>query len=179
MQNDFEKEEEILRLENELDDFQRNVSSFLTWLSEYHVGKEKLEKIPAYIHVAHDVERIGDITVNFWHMAKNCAERDLLKYPETAGPIEEYFKTMDLYAEEILEVLKLPAPEAETAAAKLSVRHRILAQLEQESLFNQTSENKDIRAVKEAVLINDTITILARANRHLLNIAQRINYLTN
>ena len=179
MENDFSKDQEIINMENELDDYQRDVSSFLTWLSEYNVDKLNTERVPAYIHVAHDIERIGDIAVNFLHMAKNCAERDLLAHKESVKPIEDYFSAMDLYCEEIIKTLKSREKEKEDRTAKLIVHQRVLQQLDSEIQSEYAAgDQSDMRSIKIAVLINDSVTIMSRMTRHLLNIAQRITLLT-
>ena len=179
MENDFSKDQEIIMMENELDDYQRDVSSFLTWLSEYNVDKLNTERVPAFIHVAHDIERIGDIAVNFLHMAKNCAERDLLAHKESVKPIEDYYNAMDLYCEEIIKTLKSREKEKEDRTAKLIVRQRVLQQLDSEIQSEySTGDQSDMRSIKIAVLINDSVTIMSRMTRHLLNIAQRITLLT-
>ena len=179
MENDSSKDMEIITMENELDDFQRDVSSFLTWLSEYNVDKANAERVPAFIHVAHDIERIGDIAVNFLHMAKNCAEKDLLAHKESVKPIEDYFNAMDLYCEEIIKTLKSREKEKEDRTAKLIVRQRVLQQLDSEIQSEYAAgDQSDMRSIKIAVLINDSVTIMSRMTRHLLNIAQRITLLT-
>ena len=179
MGNDFSKDQEIIMMENELDDYQRDVSSFLTWLSEYNVDKANAERVPAFIHVAHDIERIGDIAVNFLHMAKNCAEKDLLAHKESVKPIEDYFNAMDLYCEEIIKTLRSREKEKEDRTAKLIVRQRVLQQLDSEIQSEYAAgDQSDMRSIKIAVLINDSVTIMSRMTRHLLNIAQRITLLT-
>ena len=179
MENDSSKDMEIITMENELDDFQRDVSSFLTWLSEYNVDKANAERVPAFIHVAHDIERIGDIAVNFLHMAKNCAEKDLLAHKESVKPIEDYFNAMDLYCEEIIKTLRSREKEKEDRTAKLIVRQRVLQQLDSEIQSEYAAgDQSDMRSIKIAVLINDSVTIMSRMTRHLLNIAQRITLLT-
>ncbi|MBR5623963.1 Na/Pi symporter [bacterium] len=179
MENDFSKDMEIITMENELDDFQRDVSSFLTWLSEYNVDKQNTERVPAYIHVAHDIERIGDIAVNFLHMAKNCAERDLLAHKESVKPIDDYFSAMDLYCSEILRALKGRNEEREDITATLIIRQKVLQQLDSEIQSEYSAGGQsDMRSIKIAVLINDSVTIMSRMTRHLLNIAQRITLLT-
>lgn len=179
MDNDFSKETEIINYENDLDDFQRDVSSFLTWLSEFNADKANAERVPAYIHVAHDIERIGDIAVNFLHMAKNCAERDLLSNREAVKPIEDYFSAMDVYCEEIIKTLKSREKKNEDRTAKLIVCQRVLQQLDSEIQSEYSAgDQSDMRSIKIAVLINDSVTIMSRMTRHLLNIAQRITLLT-
>ncbi|MBR4464977.1 Na/Pi symporter [bacterium] len=179
MDNDFSKDQEIINYENDLDDFQRDVSSFLTWLSEFNVDKANAERVPAYIHVAHDIERIGDIAVNFLHMAKNCAERDLLAHKESVKPIEDYFSAMDLYCSEILRALKGKSKEREDITATLIIRRKVLEQLDNEIQSEYSAgDQSDMRSIKIAVLINDSVTIMSRMTRHLLNIAQRITLLT-
>ncbi|MBP5628030.1 hypothetical protein J6X96_07705, partial [bacterium] len=137
------------------------------------------ERVPAYIHVAHDIERIGDIAVNFLHMAKNCAERDLLSNREAVKPIEDYFSAMDVYCEEIIKTLKSREKENEDRTAKLIVCQRVLQQLDSEIQSEYSAgDQSDMRSIKIAVLINDSVTIMSRMTRHLLNIAQRITLLT-
>ena len=178
-ENDFSKDMEIITMENELDDYQRDVSSFLTWLSEFNVDKANAERVPAYIHVAHDIERIGDIAVNFLHMAKNCAERDLLAHKESVKPIDDYFSAMDLYCSEILRALKGKKKEREDITATLTIRQKVLQQLDSEIQSEYSAgDQSDMRSIKIAVLINDSVTIMSRMSRHLLNIAQRITLLT-
>jgi phosphate:Na+ symporter len=178
-ENDFSKDMEIITMENELDDYQRDVSSFLTWLSEFNVDKANAERVPAYIHVAHDIERIGDIAVNFLHMAKNCAERDLLAHKESVKPIDDYFSAMDLYCSEIIRALKGKKKEREDITATLIIRQKVLQQLDSEIQSEYSAgDQSDMRSIKIAVLINDSVTIMSRMSRHLLNIAQRITLLT-
>lgn len=178
MHGDFSREEEILKAEDDLDNFQRDVSSFLTWFAEYHVGKETALRIPAYIHVAHDIERIGDIAVNYLHMAKNCAEKDLLAHSRVSKPLSDYYKAMDQYYGEILGALALRDRELQDAIANLVVLRKIIQQLEDGALAEfSRSDAADMRSIKEAVLISDTITVLNRVVRHLYNIAERLPHL--
>jgi len=78
----FEKQDELIERENQIDFINNAVTDYLIKLSHEASLKEE-KKVGSYFHIINDVERIGDHAYNFYESAKKMNEDDL-KFSDTA-----------------------------------------------------------------------------------------------
>ena len=71
-----EKDNEIILLEDQIDYLNKAITDFLIQLSN-NVSDRDSKKVGSYFHVINDIERIGDHAYNFLEVSKNMAEEDL------------------------------------------------------------------------------------------------------
>jgi len=77
MQDDRKKLSRVSSLEDFIDTFQLEITSYLTELSSRHLSEEVSIELPVLLHTINDLERIGDHCVNIQEIAERKMEHRL------------------------------------------------------------------------------------------------------
>jgi phosphate:Na+ symporter len=83
MSGDVKKLEATRKMEDLIDEFQVEITSYLVELSKRQLGDEVSIELPVLLHVVNDLERVGDHAVNIVEIAERKIEQKIV-FGETA-----------------------------------------------------------------------------------------------
>ena len=99
MEGDRKKIKRTRRIEDIIDDFQLEITSYLVALSKRQLDDEVSTELPVLLHMVNDIERIGDLSVNIAEIAERKIERGFafctLAEEESRKIVKEGFKMFD------------------------------------------------------------------------------------
>ncbi len=164
--------EKLKRREEAVNHLEREISIFLIKIGQQPITEEQSRTIAAYLHLMHDIERIGDIAENIMDLVVLKAEEGI-KFSETA---EGELRELSNYVEEAvtLTITAFDLGDKETAEAALEMEGKIDA-------TEQSFRNNHIRRLgqgkcepRAGVIFLDILSNLERAGDHANNIAVKV-----
>jgi phosphate:Na+ symporter len=164
--------EKLKRREEAVNHLEREISIFLIKIGQQPITEEQSRTTAAYLHLMHDIERIGDIAENIMDLVALKAE-DNIKFSETA---EGELRELSNYVEKAvtLTVDAFDRGDKETAEAAVELEGKIDA-------TEQSFRNNHIRRLGEGtcdpragVIFLDILSNLERAGDHADNIAVKV-----
>jgi len=159
-------------LEDYIDDFQLEITSYLTALSRETLSSQVATELPVLLHAVNDLERIGDHAVNIVEIAErkidqrlSFSEPAMAEAGQLKAEIEEMF-------DHVIEALEQDTVEP----AKLTQEHeRNLNQLQIDLRRSHVQRMSDGICTPEGGLIFiDLVDNIEKIGDHLTNIAQAI-----
>ena len=82
----------VRELEDFTDEFQLDITSYLTTLSGRQLSHEVSTRLPVLLHAVNDLERVGDLAVNIAEIAARKIEQKLVFSEDAAGEVEQLRK---------------------------------------------------------------------------------------
>ena len=151
---------------------EREIISFLVKIDQESITEEQARTTAGYIHLVHDVERIGDI-------AENIMDLVILKEEESVGFSTKASQEIRELSREVIDVVVMTIEAFEKWDKKLGlsaleIEGRIDA-IEQRYRDNHIARlGKNQCAPKAGVVFLDILSNLERAGDHAHNIAKKI-----
>ncbi len=171
-ENNLEREEDILKREEIVDDLQDQITEYLAKLTSQMLTEKESEAIPIIMHAVHDVERIGDLAINILELAQRRVSKKLIITEEIFKLIDEVFNEINDQCNLVFEGLHSANPTLSKLSIakeeKINALHKRISSI---ILKNYNPKNQSVRS---AVLILDVLANLERIGDHLVNIAERI-----
>lgn len=169
-------EKKIRKREEDINSINRKITSYTSALARQSLNDDEGALLPELMHISHDIERIGDLAINILELAQKRKDEQI-SLSDTA--IRELTEINDLLQKQFDQVMLALENADREAAGKavaleedLNATHRLLTANHMKRLeAGQCSPNATI-------LFLDVIGNIERIGDHLLNIAQRINFIS-
>jgi phosphate:Na+ symporter len=164
--------EKVRRREEAVNLLEKEISSFLIKIDQQPITEDMANTTAAYLHLIHDIERIGDIAENILDLVM-LKEEEGIKFSEIAE--KEIRELSNYVAESIaLTISAFEKWEKQTAHQAIEMEGKI-------DVTEQTFRNNHIKRLgreecdpKAGVVFLDILSNLERAGDHSDNIARKI-----
>ena len=164
--------EKLKRREEAVNDLEKEISSFLIRVDQQPITEEQAQTSAAYLHLMHDIERIGDIAENIMDLVV-VKEEENIKFSEAA---QKEVKELSQYVIRAISMTNTAFEKAykQTAEKAFELEGKIDA-TEQNFRDNHIQRlgrgESDPRA---GVIFLDVLSNLERAGDHANNIAAKV-----
>jgi phosphate:Na+ symporter len=169
-------EKNIKKREEEINSLNRKVTSYTAALARQSLNDDESALLPELMHISHDIERIGDLSINIFELAQKRTEEQISL---SDSAIRELTEINDLLQKQFDQV-KLALEHADRTAANNAVAlEEDLNQMHRKLTANHMKRLEAGQCSPNAtILFLDVIGNIERIGDHLLNIAQRINFIS-
>lgn len=161
--------EKIYKTEQELDDYEDKLGSFLVELSNHTVSENDSKTIASYLHTIGDFERIGDHSLNIVKSVEELKDKNLSFSPDAMRELN----VINAALSEIVELTTSAFENDDVAAAE---RVEPLEQVIDTLVFEAKSrhitrlQNNEC-TIKQGFVFSDILTNIERVSDHCSNIA--------
>ncbi len=171
--NDRTDLESTRQIEDFIDGFQLQITSYLSALSRRHLSDEVSIELPVLLHTVNDLERIGDHAVNIVEIAERKIEQKLSFSDSALNEAEKLRKEIDPMFDNVIAALKNNDIEAAKLAALTNENNLNKMQIDfRRSHVQRMSEG--ICTPQAGLIFIDLVDNIEKIGDHLTNIAQAI-----
>jgi len=170
--NNMKSLEQARQLEDVIDHFQHEITSYLVGLSNRQLSNEVSTELPVLLHMVNDLERVGDHAVNIVEIAERKIEQKItfsdIAINESSEMIEELYSMF----ESIIAALQTNAPQsARLAMANENRLNRMQVQLRRHHVQRMTDGSC---SAESGLIFIDLVDNIEKIGDHLTNIAQSV-----
>jgi phosphate:Na+ symporter len=162
----------VEEIEDFIDSFQLEITSYLTELLKRHPSEEVAVELPVLLHAVNDLERIGDHSVNIAEIAQRKLDQRLVFSDRAKAEAEELRKESAEMFDDVITALE----NNDTAAAKaaLVIENKLnRMQIDfRRSHVNRMSEG--MCGAEAGLIFIDLVDNVEKVGDHLTNIAQAV-----
>ena len=170
--DDRRKLESTRQIEDYLDEFQYEITSYLSALSRKEVSDEVSVELPVLLHTVNDLERIGDHAVNIVEVAERKIEQKLVFSDYALAEAEQLGKEASLMFDYMIAALENNDTDAARAAL---VNEGNLNKMQIDFRYSHVQRMTEGVCSPEAGLIFiDLVDNVEKIGDHLTNIAQAV-----
>jgi len=170
--DDRKKLESTRQIEDYLDEFQYEITSYLSVLSRRQLSYEVSVELPVLLHTVNDLERIGDHAVNIVEIAERKIEQKLSFSDSAVGEADRLRKEAEQMLDNVIAALENNDVEASRAAL---VNEGNLNKMQMDFRHSHVQRMSDGVCSAEAGLIFiDLVDNVEKIGDHLTNIAQAV-----
>ena len=170
--NKQKKIDESLRLEQNVNELERELSTYLVKLSNTSLSKRDRERVDGLFHTINDLERIGDHAENIAELAQYKIDNNL-SFSETA--IDELNNMKDIVVNSYLDSLTAMKNLDVNLAMKVIETEGRVDNIERTLRTNHIARlNKQQCNTSSGILFLDFISNLERVSDHASNIAEAV-----
>jgi phosphate:Na+ symporter len=170
--DDRRKLESVRQIEDYLDAFQYEITSYLSVLSRSQVSEEVSVELPVLLHTVNDLERIGDHTVNVVEIAERKIEQKLSFSDAALAEADRLRKEVEQMFDSMIAALENNDIQAARAAL---VNEGNLNKMQMEFRHTHVQRMSESICSPEAGLIFiDLVDNIEKMGDHLTNIAQAV-----
>jgi phosphate:Na+ symporter len=171
--NDRADLESTRQIEDFIDGFQLQITSYLSALSRRHLSDEVSMELPVLLHTVNDLERIGDHAVNIVEIAERKIEQKLSFSKSALTEADRLRKEADQMFENIVAALENNDVEAAKSAALTNENNLNKMQIDfRRSHVQRMSEG--VCTPQAGLIFIDLVDNIEKIGDHLTNIAQAI-----
>jgi phosphate:Na+ symporter len=172
MAGDRKKIQRTRQLEDVVDDFQMEITSYLVALSQRQLNDDVSRELPVLLHMVNDLERIGDHAVNVAEIAERKIERRFVfsegAEEESRQMVEEGFRMFDGI------IAALGDNDLQAAHAALASENKLnRMQIKFRRSHVQRMTDGECSA-EVGVIFIDLVDNVEKIGDHLTNIAQSV-----
>jgi phosphate:Na+ symporter len=162
----------VREMEDYIDDFQLEITSYLSALSRQTLSDELSVELPVLLHAVNDLERIGDHAVNIVEIAERKVDQKLDFSSDARTEAEQLKVEIEEMFDHVVEALETDDREE----AKQAHRHEaMLNRMQVNFRRSHVQRMSDGKCTPEAGLIFiDLVDNVEKTGDHLTNIAQAI-----
>lgn len=162
----------VREMEDYIDDFQLEITSYLSALSRQTLSDELSTELPVLLHAVNDLERIGDHAVNIVEIAERKMDQKLDFSSEARAEADQLKVEIEEMFDHVVEALETDDP----AGAKQAHSHEeMLNRMQVNFRRSHVQRMSDGKCTPEAGLIFiDLVDNIEKTGDHLTNIAQAI-----
>ncbi len=172
LNNDPERLKSVRKKEQQTDEFQYEITTYLSRLARGPLTRELSAEIPVLLHTVNDLERIGDLAVNIAEVAERKIAQNIAFSEEAMSEAQELYDMIMQMFEHVHASLQ--NGENEHASKAIEVENRLNV-LQVELRKNHVRRMGDHRCSAEAGLIFiDLVDNVEKIGDHLTNIAQSV-----
>ena len=160
------------RIEDVIDDFQMEITSYLVALSQRQLNDDVSIELPVLLHMVNDLERVGDLAVNIAEIAERKIERGFAfseaAEEESRQIVEEGFRMFDCIVAALENDDIQAAHDAMTSENKLNrMQVKFRRSHVQRMTLGQCS-------AEIGVIFIDLVDNVEKIGDHLTNVAQSV-----
>jgi phosphate:Na+ symporter len=161
------------QIEDFVDGFQLQITSYLSLLSRRHLSDEVSNVLPVLLHTVNDLERISDHAVNIVEIAERKIEQKLSFSNSALTEADQLRKEIEQMFDNVIEALENNDIKAARAAALTNENNLNKMQIEfRRSHVQRMSEG--ICTAEAGLIFIDMVDNIEKIGDHLTNIAQAI-----
>jgi phosphate:Na+ symporter len=165
--------ESTRQIEDFIDSFQLQITSYLSALSRRHLSDEVSIELPVLLHTVNDIERVGDHAVNIVEIAERKIEQKLSFSDSALSEAEQLRKEIDQMFDNVIAALENNDIAAAKSAALTNENNLNKMQIEfRRSHVRRMSEG--ICSAETGLIFIDLVDNVEKIGDHLTNIAQAI-----
>ncbi len=165
--------ESTRQIEDFIDGFQLQITSYLSALSSRHLSDEISIELPVLLHTVNDLERVGDHAVNIVEIAERKIEQKLSFSNSAMAEAEQLRKEIDEMFDNIIAALEHNDISAAKSAVLTNENNLNKMQMEfRRSHVQRMSEG--ICSAETGLIFIDLVDNVEKIGDHLTNIAQAI-----
>ncbi len=170
--DDRAKLESVRIIEDFIDSFQLQITSYLSALSSRHLSDEVSVELPVLLHTINDLERIGDHAVNIVEIAERKIEQKLVFSNSALAEAGQLRKEADEMFDKIIAALE--DNDVEAAKSALGNENNLnKMQLEfRRSHVQRMTEG--VCSPEAGLIFCDLVDNIEKIGDHLTNIAQAV-----
>ncbi|MBR5623962.1 Na/Pi cotransporter family protein [bacterium] len=166
----------ILKREEEINTLNKKITSYTAALAKQGLNDDEIALLPELMHISHDIERIGDLAINIFELAQKRSEEQIIV---SDSAIRELIEINNLLQKQFEQVIKALENADRNAAGEAVALEQDLNQMHRKLSANHIKRLEAGQCSPNAtILFLDTIGNIERIGDHLLNIAQRINFIS-
>ena len=172
MHADRKKIKRTHSIEDVVDDFQLEITSYLVALSQRQLNDDVSRELPVLLHMVNDIERIGDHAVNI----AEIAERKLEQKFTFTGAANEESKEMVEDAYEMFDgiIAALANNDLQAAHAALAIENKLNRMQVRFRRSHVQRMTDGLCAAETGVIFIDLIDNIEKIGDHLTNVAQSV-----
>lgn len=167
--------DKIYGLEDEIDTLQNEIISFLTEISNSELHETELIQIPRLIHMANDLERIGDLSINIEERRERVANSGMSFSEDHIHVMKNMDKIVHDMLSRVIAGLKTNEIAQFHSALKLEGRINEARKYNLTKQVDQMTRKKS--KVPEGLIIVDYLNFCEKIGDHLTNICEAYTHL--
>jgi len=162
----------VRELEDYIDDFQLEITTYLSALSRQTLSDQVSTELPVLLHAVNDLERIGDHAVNIVEIAERKMEQKLDFTHDARAETDQLRLEVEEMFDHVIESLET----GDTKVARHSLEHEdMLNRMQMNFRRSHVQRMTEGKCTPEAGLIFiDLVDNVEKIGDHLTNIAQAI-----
>ena len=171
-ENDSRRLDSVREIEDFVDTFQVEITSYLSALSSRHLSVEVSVELPVLLHTVNDLERVGDHAVNITEIAERKMEQKL-EFSEAAREEADRLKReIDEMFDRIIAALRNnDVSQARAALANESNLNRMQVEFRHSHVDRMCD---CLCAAETGLIFIDLVDNIEKIGDHLTNIAQAV-----
>lgn len=171
--DDRAKLESTRQIEDFIDGFQLQITSYLSALSRRHLSDEVSVELPVLLHTVNDLERVGDHAVNIVEIAERKIQQKISFSDSALTEAEQLRKEIDQMFNNVIAALENNDIKAAKSAALTNENNLNKMQMEfRRSHVRRMSEG--VCTAETGLIFIDLVDNIEKIGDHLTNIAQAI-----
>ncbi|MFO7775635.1 MAG: Na/Pi cotransporter family protein [Candidatus Hydrogenedentota bacterium] len=172
VEDDGKELDYVRRREEQTDEFQYEITAYLTELSRRPLSDDLSEEIPVLMHTVNDLERVGDHAVNIAEIADRKIQQKLVFSDEALDEAKQLLDYLTAMFEKT--IIALESKDRDAAQAALEIEEQ-LNTMQVELRKNHCRRMGENGCSAEAGLIFiDLVDNVEKIGDHLTNIAQSV-----
>ena len=172
VEDDRRKLELVRQTEDYIDEFQYEITSYLSELSRRQLSDEVSIRLPVLLHTVNDLERIGDHAVNIVEVSERKMEQKLPFSEEALLEIEGLKTEIEDMFDGVIEALgKSDIESAKVALASETRLNQMQMNFRRSHLARMTEGKCSAQA---GLIFIDLVDNVEKVGDHLTNIAQAV-----
>jgi len=165
--------ESTRQIEDFIDGFQLQITSYLSALSRRHLSDEVSNVLPVLLHTVNDLERIGDHAVNIVEIAERKIQQKLTFSDSALTEAEQLRKEVEQMFDNVIAALENNDIKAAKSAALTNENNLNKMQMEFRRSHVQRM-SKGFCTAETGLIFIDLVDNTEKIGDHLTNIAQAI-----
>ena len=171
LENDRKKLAIAMEIEDYIDTFQIEITSYLSELSRRQLSDEVSVELPVLLHTVNDLERIGDHAVNIVEIAERKIDQKLFFSDSALSEAERLRKEVDQMFDRIIEAFENNIKAAKEALINENRINAMQIELRRSHVERMTG---GVCSPQTGLIFIDLVDNVEKIGDHLTNIAQAI-----
>jgi len=172
LQDNRKKLASVMEIEDFIDTFQIEITSYLSALSQVQLSDEVAIELPVLLHTVNDLERIGDHAVNIVEIAQRKIDQKLSFSDSALAEAEQLRTEADQMFDNIIAALEDDDIEAAKSALTKETKINKMQMEFRRSHVNRMSNG--MCSAETGLIFIDLVDNIEKIGDHLTNIAQAI-----